>query len=240
MNATVIMSTSPVPSNPSTVILENTIASIRRHLPEIPIIIMVDGMRQEQWERSDERYRYEEFKKRLSCRVIEMPNVSVKIFGKHLHQAGMTAETLGDIRTPLLFFFEHDTPLLPLPIDFVGIERVILSKFINCVRLHPLTYRRPEHEYLNRGDVEFHGVPLIKTVQWSQRPHITTVQFYRDMLRQFRVGSNTFIEDFIYDYVAVAPWEKYKVAIYNPSEGGIQRSEHTDARGGDPKFECRF
>lgn len=239
-NSTIVISTSPVPSNPSTEILENTIVSIQYHLPANPMIIMADGLRQEQREQSDGARRYQEFIKRIMLMGRQGNNTLVTSFAKHLHQAGMMANIIGEIKTPLIFFFEHDTPLLRLPIDFPGIERVILDKYMNCIRLHPLTYRRPEHEYLNRGDVELHGVPLIKTVQWSQRPHIATVEFYRDLLSHFSPNSNTFIEDHMYDYIAAAPWERYKVAIYNPAEGGIQRSEHTDARAGDPKFPCRF
>ena len=235
---TILMPTSPVPSNPSTEIIENTIASVRYHLPEAKIIIMVDGMRREQWERSDTRKRYDEFKSRLNRS--NDPHVQLNVFPIHFHQAEMTRSVLGEVKTPLVLFVEHDTPLVRLSIDWGGIERTILSGWVNYVRFHHSNHWEPLHEYLMRGKIDPCGVPLIKTVQWSQRPHVASTLFYQELMKQFRPGCRTMIEDFIYDYVAEGPWEKYKLAIYAPTEGGIQRSLHTDARGSDSKFPMEF
>ena len=237
---TVLMPTSPVPSNPSTEIIENTIASVRYHLPEAPILILMDGMRQEQWERSDTRRNYREFKDNLILAMSKDERVYFTEFSKHTHQAEMTRYILGGVGAPLVLFVEHDTPLVRQPIDWDGIGRTILSGWVNYVRFHHIDHWEPLHEYLMRGKIDPCGVPLIKTVQWSQRPHVASTAFYRELMKQFRPGCRTMIEDFIYDYVAEGPWEKYKLAIYAPMEGGIQRSLHTDARGSDPKFPMEF
>ena len=53
-----IVTTSPVPSHPSTSDIEHTIGSIREHLPTAEIVIVADGVRQEQ---QDRRKTYEHY-----------------------------------------------------------------------------------------------------------------------------------------------------------------------------------
>lgn len=59
---TIVIPTSVIPSHPSTDIIEETINTIRVHLPDNEIIIQVDGLRDE---RLDWKDRYDEFKTRL-------------------------------------------------------------------------------------------------------------------------------------------------------------------------------
>ena len=45
---TVVIPTSPIPSHPSTAIIDETIASVRKQLPDSRIIVTADGVRAEQ------------------------------------------------------------------------------------------------------------------------------------------------------------------------------------------------
>ena len=78
---------------------------------------------------------------------------------------------------------------------------------------------------------------FMRTVQWSQRPHLARTDQYRLWIDKFfPVTSNTMIEDRLHGIVANADWEEFKVAIYAP-KGSIQRSTHLDGRGVDSKYE---
>jgi hypothetical protein len=88
------------------------------------------------------------------------------------------------------------------------------------------------------------GTPMRKTMQWSQRPHLASTAFYRQMLdRYFHPDSLTMIEDVIHGAViedcrkdSIMGWYSWRLWIYHP-EGNIKRSYHLDGRGDDPKYE---
>lgn len=238
---TVIISSSPIPSHPSPWMIKETIASVRAHLPECEILIMQDGIRSEQREWSK---RYDDYKKELLflCRN-EWHNVLPIFFEEFLHQAEMTRRTLDKIKTPHLLFLEHDTPLCEDKlIEWGSIVRVLESGWAESVRLHHLDvgYIHPEHWSLmiDKERQEICGIKVMRTNQYSQRPHIATVDFYRRLMSNFTENSRTFIEDRAYTlfYEGKSP---YKLAIYTP-EGHIKRSRDLNGREGGPKFDDRL
>jgi hypothetical protein len=243
---TVVIPTSPIPSHPSTTIIQETIASVRWHLPDSPILIQVDGLRPEQ---EQLRESYDSYRQILQHIANAQANIRLENFGTFQHQAAMMKKTIGLIETPLMIYVEHDTPLCENAfIDWDGMCREVLSGNVNSLRLHhyDLGHIHPEHEYLmlpkRRG-----FVPYIPTVQWSQRAHLTTPDFYRRVLSYFGSESRTMIEDHIYEVIMrqvlasgkQAAWESWRLAIYAP-EGHIKRSRDLNGRAGGPKFEETF
>src|SRR6266403_1770363 len=108
-NISVLVSSSPIESHPSTKIIETTIASIRFHLPDSFIYIMLDGVRQEQEHYTE---RYVQYLGTLVGKAISgMGNIKLVPFLEFTHQAGMTMKTLEMVTTPFILFAEHDTPL---------------------------------------------------------------------------------------------------------------------------------
>src|SRR5438128_265611 len=106
---TVLVSTSPIPSHPSTAVIDETIASVRKQLPDSEIILMCDGVRPEQ---EDRRGDYEEYLRRVLWKADhEWGNVLPLVSDEHLHQAGCTKRALEHINTRLMLFVEGDTPL---------------------------------------------------------------------------------------------------------------------------------
>ena len=85
---------------------------------------------------------------------------------------------------------------------------------------------------------EICGIKVMRTNQYSQRPHVATVDFYRRMMATFTENSRTFIEDRVYTlfYEGKSP---FKLAIYTP-EGHIKRSRDLNGREGGPKFDDRL
>lgn len=246
---TVIIPSSPIVFHPDTAIIEETIASIRSHLPDCEIIITLDGVRPEQ---EPYRERYEEYKRRLLwlCHH-KWLNILPIIFDTHMHQASMARKALHAVKTPVILYVEHDTPLTPDNlIGWQGIVDTILRGDAHVVRLHHEALILPEHEHLmfdKTPVTNVNGVLMRRTMQWSQRPHVASTAFYRQMLdNYFNPASRTMIEDVMHGVVLEAcqrdglmGWLMFRLWIYTP-EGHIQRSYHLDGRGADPKFDMQI
>jgi len=245
---TVLIPTSPIPSHPSTDIIEETVESIRAQdeLRDCEILIMCDGVREEQ---TVMEWKYQEYVRQLLWLAnTKWKNVLPIVFDEHSHQGLMTRATLKDVRTPLMMFVEHDTPLIGQT-DWRGIANAVLSGEANVVRFHHEASVLEPHKYLMLDEEPrmVAGVPLLRTVQWSQRPHVASTEFYRWLINtHFGERSRTMIEDLVYGVLethyreeGLAGWDKFRLWMYAPP-GDIKRSTHTDGRGGEPKYAMDF
>lgn len=237
---TVIVPVSPIPSHPSIDILEETISTIRHHLPHSEIILTFDGVRPEQ---ESEKSDYEEHIRRALWRSRSWGKITPFIFDTHIHQSGMMRIALENVKTPLVMYVEQDTPIVTdEPIDWELIQEAILSGKSNVVRLHHEGIIPAEHKDLMIGTPE-NG--LLKTVQWSQRPHIASTAFYRRIMAEhFSDKACCFIEDLVHGRLmeafnidGVMGWEQWRTHIYFPSESNIKRSYHTNGRAGSHKYD---
>jgi len=236
---TVVIPTSPIPSCPTTTLIEQTINSIRVHLPDVDILIQADGVRPEQ-EKFREPYRL--YIERLE-NICSDPdnNITMIEFEEFHHQAAMMKRSIGEIGTPFLFYVEHDLPLLPDPIDFVGMVRLLRSGALNQIRLHYWSQILDDHKYLmlDEKPLLMDGVPIVRTVQWSQHPHVARVDFYQRLMDAFSPNCRTMIETKVYGLVQSARWDDYRCGIYAP-EPNLRRIYHTHGREEEPKWEENF
>lgn len=244
-NITVIIPSSPIKDHPSTEIIEQTIRDIRTQLPNCEILITVDGIRTEQ-----EHYRenYEEYKRRLLrlCNF-EWSNVLPIIYDRHMHQAKMARDVMKYIQTSCLLYVEHDTSLCPdREYEWDKQIQMVLSGTANLIRFHHEALVLPEHEHLMMSDTEEHfGTHYRKTQQWSQRPHLASVAFYKKILRDyFNPESITMIEDVLHGSLqdacssdGIMGWYNWRVWMYTPQNQDIKRSYTTDGRKDDPKYD---
>lgn len=226
---TIVMPVSILPSHPDTWILEETINSIRYHFPQNEIILQIDGLRKERKNRKED---YDEFKNRVLWKCLhEWNNVLPIIFDEHSHQTTMMKKTIGDIKTSALLYVESDAPLVTdYDIDWEECLDMLEYEKAKTIRFHFEAFIPKPHEYLmfeKKGN-------FIKTIQWSQRPHLSLVQYYRDVVLPF-CEEKTFIEDRFHGKVQDDAWEIHKLWIYHP-EGNIKRSYHLDGRAGTRKF----
>ena len=244
---TVLMPTSPIGRHPSAELIKDSIRKIRAYpeLQDAEIIIMVDGLRDEQ---SHYAFAYEEYKRRLieHCNWdYEFQGCLPLIFDEHTHQANMTRKALALVRSPYVFFVEHDTwPDADIPWDkfFLAME----DERVKCIRLHIFHEVLEVHQHLYDTEKQvIADVPLIKTLQWSQRPHLACTSWYRWIIQKhFPLDAKTMIEDRMYKFTANARemwngWEPYNMWIYAP-EGDMTRSRSDDGRQDDPKYPMDF
>jgi hypothetical protein len=201
---------------------------------------MFDGIHKSMVHRESDYYLYKE---RVQEKVSkgEYGKCSTLNFNAHTHQATMTKAALRLVSTPLIMFCEHDTSPVG-EIQFNEICKLVNdSSEINYVRFNIFDRILEEHKYLMLTEpVDYEGIRLVKTIQWSQRPHIAKTNWYRQLLNAyFRTGYKTMIEDVMHGIVQEKFEELKKdmfgLAIYAP-EGSQLRSYHADGRGDDKKI----
>lgn len=247
---TVVTPVSPIKSHPDTAILDETLDSIRHHFPSAEIILTFDGIRAEHASR---RRDYEEFIRRALWRADHhYGGVCPFVYEEHRHQSGMMRAILDEIRTPLILYVEQDTPLVTdEPIDWDAIASLISSGESNLVRLHHEAHIPTEHKHMMHGEITF-GAPqhypaqFTRTSQWSQRPHIASLAYYRRIMADnFSDNTKCFLEDVMHGAVdnayrrdGLAGWMQHRLHIYTPHGGNIKRSYHTDGRAGEPKYDA--
>lgn len=242
---TVLVATSSIPSHPATHIIGDTVASVRVELPRAHVLVMADGVR------TEHEHRRAEYEQHLGV-VAEWNNVTVDyVDGVWRHQAGTARHALRLVETTAILFVEHDTPLVrgDEPIPWAKMLRLIETRQARFIRFHHEAAVHPEHRWLMRHlDVQdVDGVPLLGTMQWSQRPHLASAGDYRWMLRTyFGLDARTMIEDTMHgvlDYEwrehPLTGWEMWRLWMYAPP-GDIKRSTHNDGREGEDKYGMIF
>jgi len=224
---TVVVPVSPIKSHPSTEILDETLESITHQLPDARIIVTFDGIRPEHEHRRDD---YEQFIERALRK--HNNKIYPMIFDEHTHQVGMLRASIKHCSKYILYV-EQDTPFTTDYIDWQGC--IADLKRVDLIRFHFEAQIPEPHKYLMMGKVQNSTVPLLRTKQYSQRPHITTKSFYEKVLLNFTPHAKSFIEDRMHSVAQQYPKE-YRLAIYNPT-GSIKRSYHTDGRAGEDKLD---
>jgi hypothetical protein len=245
---TVIIPTSPIPSHPSTAMIESTINSIRRYI-DSEILVMVDGVRPEQADREAD---YWEYVRRLMLVAERADNVTPVVSWNHIHQSGLMRKALDHVTTPFVFFVEHDCPLDGQPIDFEQIIDTMRSDHLNVMRFHheSQVIEQHAHLYLETEPLDDwpSKAPYVRTMQWSQRPHLAHTSFYRELLDEyFAPGAKTMLEEVLHGVAEFAArkqgnraWDEWRLAVYAPREGGMRRSLHLDGRSDDPQYPMTF
>lgn len=238
---TILIPTSPIPSHPSTAILDETISNLRKYT-DAPIIIMEDGVHESLASRTED---YDAYKQAIFEKIEsgEYGRCFEINFEHHTHQAEMTKQALKHhVKTPLIMFVEHDTSIIG-DVPFKELcDLVELSNEINYIRFNIFHEVLDVHQYLMLDKVPriYNGVRLVRTIQYSQRPHIAKSNWYRDILfTWFKPQQKTMIEDVMHS-VVISKYEclgfdTFGLAIYAP-EGNMLRSYHSDGRGDDEKI----
>lgn len=246
---TAVVPVSPIKSHPDTAILAETLDSFRFHHPTAEIILTFDGVRPEQECRRGE---YEEHIRRvLWLADKKWRNVCPFVFDTHMHQTGMLRAVFNEIRTPLLLYVEQDTPIVTdEPIDWQLIYNSIECGEANVVRLYHEGVIPEPHRHLMHGGASWPAadggkITMLRTSQWSQRPHVASTAYYRRILdAHFTTNAKCFLEDVLHGVLqnawrqdGMAGWQQHRLYLYHPDNGNAKRSYHTDGRAGEPKWD---
>lgn len=236
--ATIIVPISPVPSHPSTDMVERAVRSIHRHLEsqDWPIILACDGGTRET--------AYKEFKNRLHALVagdaaFKQAAVLECTYWRHL--AGVLEEAFQRIDTPLALVFQHDHEVLR-PVDTPGILACFENPTVQYLRLNRYANRVEGWDYILEPFQEA-PIPLLKTAAWSDMPHFVRTTYYLDfVLPQLRWSNGelqrVFPEAIVFPrfirdvkqsgFQAVHP--KYGTYVYG-SLGDPPVCDHLDGKG---------
>lgn len=237
MPVVAVITSSPTPHPNPVEMLAETICSLPAGMP---VVVAFDGVRPEQQRLAAAYHQYvrDAFDHFMPG---ERPFVGV-VHNQHLHQAGITRLAVEGLNSPVFLFLEHDTPLQrPDEIDWEGCTKLIRDGHFDVIRFHHEASVLAPHEHLmlDHQTGSWQGVPLRRTFQWSQRPHLASTGYYRRILGEFPAASNTMIEDRMHSVCQVEPYDHNRLAIYHP-DGDIKRSYHLDGRGSEPKFDMVF
>lgn len=227
---TVLIPVSPIPSHPSTEVIDQTVASVRERLPDSEIIIMFDGVKPENM---NLKTQYDQFTQALLWKINnEMGNAVPIVSDHHAHQSGLVKQALPLVRTPLILFLEQDTPLHN-DIPFDKLTEPLKTGYINLLRFHFEAQVHPEHEHLmlDKTPIDILGQPFLRTKQWSQRPHLARTDYYRYIAEKYWDNQPRFIEHIMYGLVAEGGdnYDEHRLHIYSPP-GTLVRSLHLDGR----------
>lgn len=240
---TVVITTSPTPMTAEEQfdMISETLHSARKSLPDglaVDYVVAADGVRPEH---KDFEHEYRRFLFMVGWAVNHTWDSAQLYVGRtHRHQAGTVRDALRFVDTPLVLMMEHDTPLVTdEPIDWPPILDMMAYGGFDVLRFHHEAGIHPDHEYLmiDHETRSMIGVPVRRTRQWSQRPHVASTAYYRRILDQeFSRDARAFIEDRMHS-VAQERRASNRIGIYCPPGGNIKRSYHLDGRRGAPKLD---
>jgi hypothetical protein len=225
---TAIIPIAPMPSHPSTEVLDQTIASIRERLPDSEIILMFDAPSPTTEELRPGYMQYLEAM--LWKAEHDLDNVTPIVFDTHHHQSLMLKHAMHFVRTPMILWAEQDTPLHN-EIPFDELAEVVTTGYANLIRFHHEASVHPEHQYLmlDREPIDILGQPFIRTRQWSGRPHLASTKFYNDIIAKYWTDKPEFIEHRMYGVVVDGDYDEFRLHLYAPQETQV-RSIHLDGR----------
>lgn len=238
---TVMMPSSTIKTHPKTDMINETIGSIRERLPEAEILVQIDGLRKEQAKRLTE---YDEYARRLLWETNwKQANVLPIVFREFSHQAIMARKTIDLVKTPYLLYVEHDTPLTD-EIDFDDVLKGLDT--YKLIRFSHEAVIPKEHDHMMLDKEPRDG--FMRTVQWSQRPHITKTDYYRWILSEFFDDKKrAFIEHKMYGKIleeytfnGYPVWEKYGMVLYAPDPSNLRRSANLNGRANDPVWDSEI
>jgi hypothetical protein len=226
---TILVSTSHVPEHPFTSTIDRTIASVRATLPDSLIVIQCDGLAS-QHQDPRRMANYDGYKSALRGRY---DNSVVLEYPDNVNQSGMLGRALDYVKTPLIFYLEHDWLISP-NVQWNRLSKIILNGHYNLIRLYWGCRLHPLHEGMMREREIIEEVPFVRTLQYSQNPHLASTDFYRAIYASHLHDRTGAIEELMHGPCACGPWDRWKLAIYNPlDEGSMMMAQHIDGRKGE-------
>jgi hypothetical protein len=234
---TIITTTSAIPSNPSTEMIEEAQATWLQvpALRKCKKIIVFDGVP------TPQRYRslaYELFIKNCEKLVEDDPNFAhtkLVINTEHRHLANSLRTAIYLVDTPYVLVHQHDF-CLSKPFDFFnlvrsmdrnpGLKMIRFNKFSNLANY----WDGPIDDYIEGGAL----IPLMRTFGWSDNDHFARTDYYTNFVLP-KVTWNGAMEWFLHDPAKIMRYHRdYGCYLYG-EYGETHYLHHIDGKYYQPK-----
>lgn len=231
---TTIITTSPVPSMPRFPHLDNTLKSLKfvRELNDSPIVVVLDAPRPE-----CDLPLYKAYRHNIQRYCSRQENIDLICLNDWGHLSGALKAGIDASLTRFIFVQQHDLPLVrTFDLDAV-IETIAYDAHVKHVRLN-----RRHNRPIGWDQTHIFGLyrtpylELTKTGCWSDQSHITTTDYYEDIILPEIGSEKVFMEDVINPKINCVgshaqriAHETYGTFIYGPpNEPPVVT--HTDGR----------
>lgn len=235
---TIITTTSAVPSNPSTEMIEEAQETWMRHVPALrncKKIIVFDGVP------TPQRYRalaYELFIKnceKLAENNLNFAHTKLVVNSVHKHLANSLREAINVVDTPYVLVHQHDF-CLTKPFDFFNLIRSMdRNSCLKMIRFNKYTnvpnhWDGPVDDYI----VGEAFIPLTRTFGWSDNDHFARTDYYTGFVFP-KVTWNGAMEWFLHDPKKImTDHEAYGCYLYG-GYGETCYLSHIDGKYYQPK-----
>ena len=172
---TVLVTTSPVPSNPSLEMISRVLDSLARWLGEdYKVLLVCDGCEGSQQVRRS----YEEYKRRLrrllSNRIYEVD--------KRVHQAGAVSRAFARVDTRFILLLEHDFEMVRPPETREILNALDNHREVKFVRLNKRANREAGWDRVLIPWQNVGKPRLLRTPCWSANPHFAKTEVYKEQV----------------------------------------------------------
>lgn len=182
---TIITSTSLIPSNPSTKMLEITQESLNiiPGFSKCHRIIVFDGVFHRQKHREEDYNAYKQNVIELTKTHPAFANTTLVFCKEHKHLARALEEGMQHVKTPFIFVHQHDFKIRK-PVDSFGIIRSMEENpNLKHIRLHRKWNKPAGMDYYVDEEIEgVSYVPLCRTFGWSDNDHFTRKDYYEQFI----------------------------------------------------------
>ncbi len=235
IDTTIVIATCPIPSHPSTILIETAIRFLRyyKELEQVPILIYCDGVHPTLEHR---RVQYEEYKQNLHklCES-EWSNVRVLESDEHIHQCNVMRQALEEVKTSTVLVAAHGW-LFWGHISWGKLVEATQRPDVNSIRFYIFDEIHPEHSHLFALDREIvNGVSLMRTIQFGDGPALYKTEWYKSVIQKYvSPNARCFNEQILWPIFHNLGWENFSgLWIYAP-EGSLNRNAIMNEREQDP------
>ncbi len=189
---TVITTTNPIPSLPNPKYLYATQASLTKipALRKCKKIIVFDGICPGYEDRAED---YDMYKTHVASLIDTDPyfmNTELVFCDQWVHLTGTVREALKHVTTPFIFIYQHDD-ILAKPFDLNGCLRTMRAN--PSIKYIHFSHHANQGSHSGDMDTTWYGpvdsrikggsfVPLTRFFGWSDYAHMTTVDYYQQVV----------------------------------------------------------
>ena len=214
---TVLIVASPVPSHPSTKLVDEAVASLR-HLKSrspLPVVISNDGVRP--GSSGLTRWRYGRYLDRLRTKYGHRPGYTVLSAHEWRHLGGVIEDGLRAVATEYVLVLQHDF-YFTREVDLDRLVRIVAEDDrLKHIRFNKVPNWPVEWDAIGKGFFEagLYGasasdqLELCRTLAWSDNPHLCRSDYYEKVVFPVTGGTLNYPEEKIKPLVSADAHDRF-------------------------------